>query len=152
MSDGTLTAPRPSASPALLRVLPDSRLTRLAAQGSTAAFTVIYERHHQEIYRYCRSILRDEHEARDALQNTMIKALRGLEGETREIALRPWLFRIAHNESISLLRRRTPDSPIDLAAEVPATDADPEARQRLRNLISDLELLAPRQRGALVMR
>ena len=152
MSDGTLTAPPLSARPPLFRLASDARLAKLAAEGSTAAFTTIYERHHQELYRYCRSILRDEHDARDALQNTMIKALRGLQGETREISLRPWLYRIAHNESISLMRRRPADSSMDMAAEVASAEADPETRQRLRNLIDDLELLAPRQRGALVMR
>ena len=91
MSDGTLTAPPLSARPPLFRLASDARLARMAAEGSTAAFATIYERHHQELYRYCRSILRDEHDARDALQNTMIKALRALQGETREIALRPWL-------------------------------------------------------------
>ena len=152
MSEGALTASHPAPRQPLLRLLNDARLANLAAEGSTAAFSAIYERHHQELYRYCRSIVRDEHDARDALQNTMIKALRGLEGETREIALRPWLFRIAHNESISLLRKRPTDASIDTASELVATDADPETRQRLRNLIADLELLAPRQRSALVMR
>jgi RNA polymerase sigma factor (sigma-70 family) len=152
MSEGTLTAPRPQRAKPLLRLVSDARLARLAAQGSQQAFATIYERHHQEIYRYCRSILGNEHDARDALQNTMLKALRALEGETRDISLRPWLFRIAHNESISLLRRRTPEASIDAAAEVVAVEADPETRQRLRDLIADLDQLAPRQRSALVMR
>lgn len=152
MSGGALTAPRAERRQPLLRLIPDGRLAKLAADGSSEAFATIYERHHQEIYRYCRSILADEHDARDALQNTMLKALRALEGETREIALRPWLFRIAHNESISLLRRRTPDASIESASELVAVEADPETRQRLRSLIGDLEQLAPRQRSALVMR
>lgn len=151
MSEGALTVDAPVRRP-LLRLLPDTKLARLAAQGSTPAFTAIYERHHQALYRYCRSILRDDDDARDALQNTMIKALRGLEGESREIDLRPWLFRIAHNESISVLRRRPADSSLELAPEVASTEADPETRERLRNLIVDLDQLAPRQKSALVMR
>src|SRR5215211_7077327 len=91
-----------------LAVLPDSRLARLAAEGSRGAFAAIYDRHHQPLYRYCRSILGDAEDAQDALQNTMVSALRALPGEKREIALRPWLFRVAHNEAISVLRRRSP--------------------------------------------
>ena len=68
-----------------------------------AAFETIFERYHQELYRYCLAIVRDREDAEDALQATMAAALRSLPGEEREIALRPWLFRVAHNESISLL-------------------------------------------------
>src|SRR3954452_3561996 len=103
-----------------LHALSDGRLAKLAASGDRTAFAAIYERHHQALYRYCRSILRDEEEARDALQSTMASALRALEGERREISLKPWLFRIAHNESISLLRRRRPRADLAEAEELPA--------------------------------
>ena len=136
----------------LLAMLSDDRLVRMAAEGSSAAFSVIYRRYHQPLYRYCRSILGDEHEAADALQSAMLRAMRALEGERREIALKPWLFRIAHNEAISVVRRRRPDQPLEHAADVAATEADPETRQRLRDLIADLDRLVPRQRSALVMR
>ena len=114
----------------------------------------IFERHHQALHRYCYSIVGNGHDAADALQNTMVKALRSLPGETREIALRPWLYRIAHNESISLLRARRPDSDLDAAANVSDTAAAGavETRERLRSLGEDLRELTERQRGALLMR
>ena len=71
-----------------------------------AAFARVYERHHQALYRYCRSILRHEQDAQDALQSAMMRAFVALQTEQREIDLRPWLFRIAHNEAIKILRRR----------------------------------------------
>src|SRR4051794_41879226 len=86
-----------------LRLLGDARLFRLAADGDTRAFEVIYERHHQALYRYCRSIVGNPEDAADALQSTMASALRAIAGEQRPIPLRPWLFRIAHNESVSIL-------------------------------------------------
>ena len=86
--------------------LGDERLARLAARGSSRAFAAVYERYHQPLYRYCRSILRDESDAQDALQSTFTRALAALKRDQRIAPLRPWLFRIAHNESISLLRRR----------------------------------------------
>jgi RNA polymerase sigma factor (sigma-70 family) len=138
----------------LRRPLSDARLSRLAARGDSRAFEAIFERYHQELYRYCRAILGDSDEAQDALQNTMAAALRALPGEGREIALRPWLYRVAHNEAISLTRRRRELPP-------PAPDADQagtspgleiEDRERLRELVADLSALPDRQRGALVMR
>lgn len=152
MGDGALALDKADARPPLLRLFSDARLAKLAAAGSASAFAAIYRRHHQEIYRYCRSLLGDDHDARDALQNTMVKAMAALEGETREIKLRPWLFRIAHNEAISLLRRRPPEVAIEAAAEMSSPEADLESRQRLRTLLDDLDQLTDHQRGALVMR
>ncbi len=136
------------------RVASDARLTKLAAAGSEGAMAAIFERHHQALYRYCASIVGNEHDAADALQNTMVKALRALPGETRPIALRPWLYRIAHNESISLLRARRPDSDLDTAAQLSdgAAAGAIESRARLRSLAEDLRELTERQRGALLMR
>src|SRR3954471_454496 len=83
------------------------------ARGDDAALTAMYERHHQALYRYCRSILHHDEDARDALQSTMAKAFAALQREERDFDLRPWLFRIAHNEAISLLRRRRDAVPLD---------------------------------------
>jgi RNA polymerase sigma factor (sigma-70 family) len=150
---GRHQAPTRRVAPGLLRLLDDDRLVRLAARGNPHAFAAIYERFHQELYRYCRSILRDSDEALDALQNTMVSALGSLPGERRRIKLRPWLFRIAHNEAISLLRRRDPSVPIEEASGVPFGDElDPATRDRLRILLEDLAELPERQRGALLMR
>jgi RNA polymerase sigma factor (sigma-70 family) len=153
VSSAAATLPRDSSHHYLLSALPDERLAKLAAQGSTAAFASIYKRHHQELYRYCQSLIGNEQDARDALQETMIKAMRALEGESRQIALRPWLFRIAHNESVSLMRRRRPEASLDTVAEQPSHGGDADlARERVHELFEDLSHLTPRQRGALVMR
>jgi RNA polymerase sigma factor (sigma-70 family) len=123
-------------------------------RGDAAAFTALYERHHQALYRYCRSILHHDEDARDALQSTMAKAYAALQHEERDFDLRPWLFRIAHNESISLLRRRRDALPLDVAREV-GPDSLPgaiETRERLARLREDLADLPDRQRAALVLR
>lgn len=138
----------------MLRALPDARLARLAAGGSRPAFAAIVDRHQAALARYCLSLVGNPHDAADALQNTMLKALRALDGETREIALRPWLFRIAHNESISLLRARRADAELDAATERTDEGAERlvEARERLRALARDLGELTQQQRAALLLR
>ncbi len=132
----------------------DSSLARRAAAGDEAAFEAIFRRYHQEIYRYCRAILRSEEDARDALQSTMVAALRALPGEEREVAIRPWLYRVAHNEAISILRARQPLVDPDRMPETPVAGADHQAgqRERLKRLVSDLGALPDRQRSAIVMR
>src|SRR5688572_20636464 len=143
---------RPSRAPLPLRALGDDRLARLAARGDRRAFAEIYRRYHQPLFRYCHSILRSDDDAQDALQNTMAAAIRGLDGEGRQIALKPWLYRIAHNESIDLLRRRRPEVDLAVAAEVVAQDDGVATRARLRQLLEDLGELPEKQRAALVMR
>jgi RNA polymerase sigma factor (sigma-70 family) len=153
MAEVAAELPRARMPAPALRLLGDDRLCRIAASGDSRAFAVIYERHHQALYRYCRSIVGNRDDAADALQSTMAAALRGLAGELREISVKPWLFRIAHNECISLLRKRRPHAAIDEALGLEAPEhADAGTRQRLRQLVEDLRELPDAQRGALVMR
>lgn len=153
MSETATTSPRASGA-GVMRVLSDNRLTRRAAEGDERASAAIFDRYHQGLYRYCLAIVGDPHDAQDALQNAMVKVLRALPGEERKLELKPWLYRIAHNESIELLRRRRETRPLDLELASPGTGLAEEAmtRDRLRRLISDLDQLPERQRGAVVMR
>ena len=142
-----------TAIPATLRFRREGALRSRAARGDAAAFAAVYERHHQALYRYCRSILRHEEDARDALQSTMTSAFAALRREQRDFELRPWLFRIAHNEAISILRRRRATTELD---DRRATRARPDdrlaEREELRLLRMDLADLPERQRAALVLR
>ena len=141
-----------TAIPATLRLRREGALRSRAARGDTVAFAAVYERHHQALYRYCRSILRHEEDAQDALQNTFTRAFAALQDERRDFELRPWLFRIAHNEAISILRRRkATDELSDIPDERPFEDTISD-REELRLLQMDLADLPERQRAALVLR
>ncbi len=139
---------------AALRLLSDDRLARLSADGDREAFATIYERYHQALYRYCFSLVHHSDDALDALHNTMLNAMRGMEGRPGEIALKPWLYRIAHNESVSLVRRRPAVDELDpeAAGTHAGVEHDAAGRARLRQLVEDVQELPERQRGALVMR
>jgi hypothetical protein len=71
-------------------LLSDERLARLASRGSASALAVLYERHHQALYRYCRAIVRNHEDAQDALQSTMTRAFSALRASERDLAVRPW--------------------------------------------------------------
>ncbi|MEJ7825683.1 MAG: sigma-70 family RNA polymerase sigma factor [Solirubrobacteraceae bacterium] len=134
--------------------LGDESLARRAAAGNAAAFEALYERYYGPLLGYTRSILLDVEDARDATQTALEKALRALPGREQDRPLRPWLYRIAHNEAIAIVRRRRPQTEITPALEpaVPGADVDAEQRGRLSQLVDDLHALPERQRGALVMR
>jgi RNA polymerase sigma factor (sigma-70 family) len=136
-----------------LRLLGDERLARIAAGGDRLAFAAIFDRYHQDLYGYCASILHNREDAADAVQNTMLKALRALDGERRHIALRPWLYRIAHNEAIELLRRpRAESAPDREGVSMADVEGSAATRAHLRAVLTDIQQLPERQRGALVMR
>jgi RNA polymerase sigma factor (sigma-70 family) len=135
-------------------MLSDERLTRRAVGGDERAFAAIFHRYHQSLYRFCLAIVGNPEDAQDALQNTMIKVLRALPGEERKIDLKPWLYRIAHNEAIDLLRRRRETTQLDVEQVAPGygLSEDAATRERLRRLVVDLRELPERQREVLVMR
>ena len=144
-------ADQPLLSGQAVRILTDEKLAAMSSAGSDEAFATLYRRYHQSIYRYCLSFLRQEADARDALQSSMLAALSSLRARPIEGAFKPWLFRIAHNQSISIIRRRAREAPTDAPAPAAVSD-DPETREQLRTLVSDLSALPDRQRGAIVMR
>jgi RNA polymerase sigma factor (sigma-70 family) len=149
--------PAPAQRPPLrLSQLGDELLARYAARGSERAFATLYERYHQQLYRYCRSILRHDLDAQDALQTTFASALQALRRNQRNAPLRPWLYRIAHNEAISVLRRRSRDATDELDADSLGVGSSVEQqaadRARWTTLVGDIGLLPDRQRGALLLR
>jgi RNA polymerase sigma factor (sigma-70 family) len=132
----------------------DEQLAGLVAQGDQQAFAVLYERYHQQLDRYCRSILHHDVDAQDALQSAMTAALAALQRDRRLAPVRPWLYRIAHNEVISLLRRRRSVEDSARVTESLSASAEEEAGERARfaGLMADLAELPERQRAALLMR
>lgn len=138
-----------------LTLFSDTQLAWLAGRGNQHAFEVLYERYRQPLYAYCLSILRSAHDAHDALQNAMLKAFKGLaDKQGSKLHLKPWLYRIAHNESISLLRSRKPQTVLEeesLHLSL-SSEADHSIRDRLTELLEDLRELPEQQRSALVMR
>jgi len=131
----------------------DKRLIERATRGDARAFEAIYQRYHQELYRFCLAMVGNPEDAQDALQNTMVKVLRALPGEEREIQLKPWLYRIARNESVETLRKRRDSAELEPHQAVSSGVVEAaETRERLRTLLTDLEQLPERQRAALVLR
>src|SRR5258708_31280115 len=154
-SDVNLAGPaRGGRLPLPLALNGDERLARLVGEGMADAFAILDARYRQALYRYCRSVVGSDVDAQDALQSTLLAALTALQRGMRDAPLRPWLFRIAHNEAVSLLRRRRPDAELVEAEGAPSSSVEEqaEARERLATLVSDLRSLPDRQRGALVMR
>jgi RNA polymerase sigma factor (sigma-70 family) len=148
-------APTPSVGrpPRLLKLASDERLVALVRHGDERAFEAIYDRHNRGILAFCRHMLGSREEAEDAVQHTFLSAYRALRDSEQDVALRPWLYAIARNRCLSMLRARREDDPLADAAEpsVAGLAAEVERREDLRQLLRDLHRLPDDQRAALVL-
>ena len=151
-----LAAPRlppvPRVPPAVLRMLPDDRLVAMVRTGSEPAFEAIFDRHHRTVLAFCRHMVGSPEEAEDAVQHTFLAAYRQLRHAPGPIHLRPWLYTVARNRCLSMLRARR-ERPLE-DGEEPATEnlaAAVQQREDLRDLLRDLTSLPDDQRAALVL-
>ncbi|HEX8085765.1 MAG TPA: RNA polymerase sigma factor [Solirubrobacteraceae bacterium] len=142
----------PLRSPDRLRTSGDAELVRLVRLGHEPAFEQIYDRHHRGILSFCRHMLGSRDEAEDAVQHTFIAAYRDLRGSDKPIHLKAWLYTIARNRCLSMLRARREQ--VSLEDVEPATDglaAEVQRRQDLKDMLRDLHRLPHDQRAALVL-
>ena len=110
----------------------DSELLQSARQGNATAFDTLIRRHDRFLYRIARSVLLDDYEAEDVVQETFIKAFKGLEDFRGEARLSTWLTRIALNEALARKRRRR--NTVEL-----------EALQHRTNALEPTPMIAPAQ-------
>ena len=86
--------------------LTDPELAQRIASGDKHAFELLMRRYNQMLYRTARSILKDEAEAEDAVQEAYLLAYRGMSGFRGDAKLSTWLVRIVVNEAIGRARKR----------------------------------------------
>ena len=135
----------------LLALRGDEHLVEQLRRGNEAAFEVIYERHVPGILSFCRHMLGSLEEAEDAVQHAFSAAHRDLLRDDREIRLKAWLYAIARNRCLSMLRARREQPAEELDASIAGLDDEVERRSELRELVADLQDLPEDQRAALVL-
>jgi RNA polymerase sigma-70 factor, ECF subfamily len=140
----------------------ENQLLEAARGGDERAFREIVERHRAELHAHCYRMLGSVHDADDALQDTLLRAWRGLPGFDARSALRTWLYAVATNVCSDVIARRSkrvlpigygpalettgdPGEPLvesvwiepypDEALEVPAGYAAPDARYEQREAL-----------------
>jgi RNA polymerase sigma-70 factor, ECF subfamily len=151
-----------------------------ARDGDGEAFRELTEPYRRELHLHCYRILGSVQDAEDVLQETLLAAWRGLGQFEERASLRAWLYRIATNRSLNVLRASQPRTvqppgpgwpePTGRGEPVwlepypdpwlegrPDTSPGPEARYETREALSlafvaGLQHLPPRQRAVLVLR
>ena len=161
MEASALRAPaglsRLSISAPLLRLRSDDQLLALFRAGSDEAFNTLHDRYKQRLFAYVRQMLASQsrQDAEDVLQDVFVRAFGALRADDRQVNVRAWLYRVAHNRCIDHLRRPIP-APADVfeMSRTPLHDPleDAQRREDLRRLVTDVGRLPEQQRSALLMR
>jgi RNA polymerase sigma factor (sigma-70 family) len=131
----------------------DARLVELMRRGHDDAFEALYERHAEGLRSLCDYLLDGRGESEDALQTTFISAYRWLLTEQRPVDVRPWLYTIARNTSLNILRERRQAElaqPVSLPAEIDPAAAT-EHKEDLHAALAAIAELPESQRTALVL-
>jgi RNA polymerase sigma-70 factor, ECF subfamily len=87
-------------------VLQAEELRAAARRGDEGAFRRLVERHSDELHAHCYRMLGSLHDAEDALQETFLRAWRGLAGFEGRSSPRSWLYKIATNVCLDAIARR----------------------------------------------
>ncbi|HEV2399179.1 MAG TPA: RNA polymerase sigma factor [Candidatus Sulfotelmatobacter sp.] len=100
------------ASPALIEQArnedwTDEQVVALVLGGDTGLYELIMRRHNQRLYRIARSVLRDDAEAEDVMQDAYVRAYQNLASFEGRAKFSTWLARIAFHEALGRVRRRS---------------------------------------------
>lgn len=127
----------------------DERLSRRLAIGEAAAFDELYRRYAHRLSAYASTLLGDRAAGEDVAQVALLNAYQALRSGKTPEQVRPWLYRIAHNEAVDMLARRR-----DLLHRFEPEDRPaPEDGSATRGALLDaLAQLPDRQRRAYVLR
>lgn len=119
----------------------DAELLALAREGHGAAFRVFMQRFNQQLFRTARSIVRDDAEAEDVVQESYLRAYAAFDGFRGEASVLTWLTRIVINEGRRRLRK------LRSAAELRAMEAA-QNDGRVVNFPSTAAVLDPEREAA----
>jgi len=94
----------------IFREVADSELISSARRGKVEAYNLLVSRWEKRVFNYLLRLVGDREDAMDLSQEVFLKAYQSLDRLEDASRFAPWLFRIAHNEAFSHLRRKRPES------------------------------------------
>ena len=132
-------------------------LVRRAQKFDQEAFAQLYERHFDKIYRYTALKIGNYADAEDMTQQVFIKSLQSISSyKWRDIPFSAWLFRIAHNQVVDYLRKKSRQPTASLDNVLAISDSNPqqttEDRLSTEQLMSATRKLTPVQQEVISLR
>lgn len=140
----------------------EQELVQQAMRGSDAAFERLVRLHEKKIYALCLRICGSAEDAQDAAQDAFVAAWRGLGSFRGEAAFSTWLYRLASNACVDILRRKKrealplslvdPDAAIEIRDETAAPERILERKETAALVGKALAALPEGYRAVLVLR
>jgi len=134
----------------------DQALVERYRKGDREAFTALMVRYQRPIYNAAFWILKSADDARDISQTVFLRVAERLDDFDSRHRFFSWIYRIAVNESLNLLRRNGHEEPLDDEVELPGVGADPETQtynaERTRYIERALLTMSPMDRTVIVLR
>lgn len=118
-----------------MKVKGESYLIDRVKQGDTEAFSILVETYKDMVYTICVKMLTVEADAEEAAQDVFVKAFRAIKGFQGKAKFTTWLYRIAYNQCISVIRKKV--KMIDLVDELPDREIDDTALDGLDALSAE---------------
>jgi len=83
----------------------DNTIIAQVCKGDKEKYSGIIKRYEKKLLRYATYLLQDEHDSKDVVQESFIKAYISLNGFNNKKSFSSWIYRIVHNEAINLLKK-----------------------------------------------
>src|ERR1700733_7089706 len=118
----------------------DAEVVASIVAGDPNGLATAYDRYADPLFKYCKTLLSDPADAADAVQDTFVIAASRLDGLREPARFRAWLYTVARNECLRILRAKKGTSALDEAHDVTDDSADVSEhahRAELRALFED---------------
>ncbi len=142
-----------------LAPLSDREIAARVVTGDTGAFELLMRRHNQRLFRTARSVLSNDADAQDALQEAYVRVYRGLPAFQNDSALITWMTRIVFNEAIRFRTRRSGvwkhernGGPSDVWSQPEYVEPVMDGNERIRLFDEAMNVLSELERGVVMLR
>lgn len=135
----------------IFREADDRDLVLAARRGKVDAYNALITRWEKRIFNYLRRLTGRDEDAMDLAQDVFLKAWQSLPRLDDASRFSPWLYRIAHNEAISHVRRRRPETDLD-KLPLPAHSLRMAPVEVSLAVEAALARLTPEQREAVILK
>ncbi|MFC2041162.1 RNA polymerase sigma factor [Chloroflexota bacterium] len=147
--------PGVTSQPVNLNQTENERLVERAAGGDSEAFGELYSIYLNRIYRYVFSQVKDKTAAEDITEDIFVKAWKAISScKGKEQTFLPWLFRIAHNHIIDVLRKKQRELSLEMESVAEVGDHSLELGKKLeqQKLLSVIDCLPQNQRQVIILK
>ena len=136
----------------IFREVEDRDLIVQARRGKVEAYNLLVSRWEKRVFNYVLRLVGNREDALDVTQDVFLKAYQNL-GKLEDLArFAPWLYRIAHNEAYSLLRKARPEGEMEYEPRSSEPNARPFPIELSLAVRSALNRLSGDQREAVVLK